>query len=68
MVESGLTFHEYPFLKELGLAEENFGCYRNGEWVGDGPWFTSHNPYNNKPIAKIKMASVENYEECIKGM
>ncbi len=24
---SELNFNKYPFLKELGLAEENLGCY-----------------------------------------
>jgi len=36
MVESGLTFNQYPFLKELGLSEDNLGCYRRGEWVAGG--------------------------------
>ncbi len=30
MVESALTFDKYPFLKELGLAAENDGCFYNG--------------------------------------
>lgn len=63
MVESNkLTFNEYPFLKELGLSEVNYGCYRNGEWVGSGEEYVSINPHNNKPIARIKTASKEEYE------
>jgi aldehyde dehydrogenase family 7 protein A1 len=65
MVESSLTFSEYPFLKELGLEEINLGVYKGGEWVGNGPEFTSVNPHNNKPIAKIKMGSTDDYEQCI---
>ena len=72
MVESNttanLTFNEFPFLKELGLQETNFGCYRNGEWSGNGGEVTSMNPHNNKPIAMIKLASAEEYEDCIRAM
>lgn len=57
MVEGALTFNQYPFLKELGLAEENLGCYRKGEWVANGNWITSYNPTNGKPIARVRMAS-----------
>ena len=63
-----LTFSQYPFLKELGLSEVNYGCYRNGEWVGGDEIWTSINPHNNKPIAKIRLATPQNYEECIKAM
>jgi hypothetical protein len=58
MVESSLTFNEYPFLKELGLEEVNYGVYHSGKWVGNGPEFTMTNPHNQKAVAKIKMASV----------
>jgi aldehyde dehydrogenase family 7 protein A1 len=67
-MESSLTFEQYPFLKELGLEEINYGVYRDGEWVGNGPEYTSVNPHNNKPIAKIRMGSEEDYESCIKAM
>jgi len=56
-----LTFSQYPFLKELGLTETNFGCYRNGEWVGHGDEVVSVNPHNNKAIAKIKLANAQDY-------
>jgi aldehyde dehydrogenase family 7 protein A1 len=71
MVSAGnntLNFAKYPFLKELGLSEQNLGCYRNGEWVGRGTTVTSVNPHNNEKVATIKTASLEDYEECIKGM
>jgi aldehyde dehydrogenase family 7 protein A1 len=68
MVESTLTYKDFPFLKELGIEEVNLGVYRNGEWVGNGPEYTAINPHNNKPIAKIKMASSQDYEECIQAM
>lgn len=57
MVESTLTFNDYPFLKELGLEEINLGVYHSGQWMGNGPEFVSVNPHNNKAIAKIKMGS-----------
>jgi len=62
-----LTYKDYPFLNELGLKEENFGVY-NGEWFGSGPIITSTNPSTGKPIARIKGASLEDYEACIKKM
>nr|AED87001.1 turgor pressure sensor [Stylonychia lemnae] len=68
MVEQSLTFKDYPFLKELGLAETNFGCYRKGEWVGHGDEIVSVNPHNNRPIAKIKLANGQDYQDCIKAM
>mmetsp|Transcript_13279 Transcript_13279/g.13077 ORF Transcript_13279/g.13077 Transcript_13279/m.13077 type:complete len:236 (-) Transcript_13279:867-1574(-) len=68
MVEQSLTFSKYPFLQELGLKEENHGVYRKGEWVGNGPTFTSVNPHNNQPIARIKMAAPQDYEDCITAM
>ena len=60
-MESSLTFHKYPFLKELGLTEMNLGCYRDGNWVGSGRDHTSYNPTTNEPIAKVKMASAQDY-------
>lgn len=67
-MESELTYKDFPFLKELGIEEVNLGAYRRGEWVGNGPEYIAKNPHNNKPIAKIKMASSNDYEDCIKAM
>lgn len=67
MVEQ-LNFSKYPFLRELGLSEVNHGCYRMGEWVGNGNEVTSLNPHNNEKVAKTKCASVANYQECITAM
>lgn len=64
---SGLTFHDYPFLKQLGLEEENLGVF-NGAWGGKGEWVTSVNPTTGKPIARIRQATPEEYEQCIKAM
>jgi len=55
-------------LKELGFCAVNPGCYRNGEWVGGGEEYTVLNPHNNKPIAKIRMASAQDYEDTLLAM
>eukprot|EP00455_Lapot_gusevi_P000820 TRINITY_DN1035_c0_g1_i1.p1 TRINITY_DN1035_c0_g1~~TRINITY_DN1035_c0_g1_i1.p1 ORF type:complete len:557 (+),score=229.22 TRINITY_DN1035_c0_g1_i1:69-1673(+) len=64
---SQLTFDKYPFLKELGLKPENDGVY-NGKWGGSGDWFTSVNPATNEPIARVRGATVEEYNACIAEM
>ena len=69
MVESSLiSFSEFPFLKELGLEEVNNGVYHSGAWVGSGPEYTSVNPHDNRPIARVRTGSTEDYESCIKAM
>jgi aldehyde dehydrogenase family 7 member A1 len=68
MESTKLTFNEYPFLKELGLQENNLGVYHSGAWCGSGEEAVSLNPANNKPIAKIKMGTKAEYEACIKAM
>lgn len=64
---SNLTFNKYPFLKELGLREENHGVF-NGKWCGSGPQITSYNPSTNEPIARVSTATVADYEETIAAM
>lgn len=67
-MESELTFDQYPFLKDLGLDKENLGCYYNGKFSGDGEVYTSYSPITNKPIARVRFASSQNYEDCIQAM
>ncbi|CAH7020775.1 alpha-aminoadipic semialdehyde dehydrogenase isoform X2 [Phodopus roborovskii] len=64
---STLLIHhpDYAWLQELGLSEENAGVY-NGNWRGGGQVITSYCPANNEPIARIRQASMEDYEETIK--
>jgi len=62
-----LTFHDYPFLKELGLEEDNLGCY-NGKWFANGKDIISVNPSNNKPIARVRGGTKEDYESCLSSM
>uniref|UniRef100_A0A8C9UQT2 aldehyde dehydrogenase (NAD(+)) n=1 Tax=Spermophilus dauricus TaxID=99837 RepID=A0A8C9UQT2_SPEDA len=56
---------QYTWLKELGLREENEGVY-NGSWGGQGEVITTYCPANNEPIARVRQASVADYEETIK--
>ncbi|XP_041105666.1 alpha-aminoadipic semialdehyde dehydrogenase-like [Polyodon spathula] len=56
---------KYSWLKELGLKEENDGVY-NGTWGGKGEVITSYCPANNEPIAKVRQATMQEYEESVK--
>ncbi|ELK11611.1 Alpha-aminoadipic semialdehyde dehydrogenase [Pteropus alecto] len=56
---------QYSWLKELGLREENEGVY-NGSWGGRGEVITTYCPANNEPIARVRQASVADYEESVK--
>jgi aldehyde dehydrogenase family 7 member A1 len=67
-MQAKLTYNKYPFLKELGLSEVNNGCYRRGEFVGEGPEIVSYNPHTNEPIAIVKTATVKQYNECVVSM
>eukprot|EP01133_Synstelium_polycarpum_P017755 gene17755-21178_t len=62
-----ITFNEYPFLKELGLTEENQGVF-NGKWGGKGDLIKCYNPTNGKVIAQVRGGTPEEYEETIKAM
>lgn len=62
-----LTYSEYPFLKELGLEEENQGVY-NGKWGGSGEFLTAISPATGKPIARVRQATPAEYESCVVAM
>jgi len=62
-----LTFADYPFLKDLGLEEENLGCF-NGKWGGSGPVITNYNPATGKPLATIRCTTEDEYEQTITEM
>ena len=66
--ESELTYSAYPFLKELGLEEVNDGSYADGQWIGGTEEHTSVSPHNNKPIAKVRLISKDQYEDIITAM
>ncbi|XP_060764651.1 alpha-aminoadipic semialdehyde dehydrogenase [Neoarius graeffei] len=56
---------KYSWLKELGLSEDNDGVY-NGTWGGKGEVVTSYCPANNEPIARVRQATMAEYEETVK--
>jgi aldehyde dehydrogenase family 7 protein A1 len=62
-----LSYSEYPFLKELGLEEENLGVY-NGKWSGSGEFLTCVSPTTAKPIARVRQATPEEYDQCVVAM
>ncbi len=64
---SVLSFDKYPFLRELGLEEDNLGVY-NGQWFGNGPVLTSVNPASGQPIARVTSGSMADYDACVKQM
>ncbi len=66
-LQSALTYAQYPFLKELGLKEENHGVF-DGKWFGNGPVFTSVNPATNEPIAKIRTGTRDDYKRVVAAM
>uniref|UniRef100_UPI003AAC436C alpha-aminoadipic semialdehyde dehydrogenase isoform X2 n=1 Tax=Centroberyx gerrardi TaxID=166262 RepID=UPI003AAC436C len=55
---------QYSWLKELGLSEDNHGVY-NGTWGGSGEVVTSYCPANNEPIARVRQATMAEYEETV---
>ncbi|XP_044131800.1 alpha-aminoadipic semialdehyde dehydrogenase [Bufo gargarizans] len=55
---------QYAWLKELGLKEENDGVY-NGAWGGKGEVVTSYCPASNSPIARVRQATLEEYNETV---
>ena len=61
---------QYPWLADLGISDVNHGCYRDGEWKSDqtGGESVSINPHNNKAIGKTYLASMNDYEACVKAM
>lgn len=67
MASEDLTFGDFPFLAELGIGAENQGVY-NGSWGGSGELLTSYNPANGKPIARVRQASIEDYEASLAAM
>uniref|UniRef100_A0A4W4G5W3 aldehyde dehydrogenase (NAD(+)) n=1 Tax=Electrophorus electricus TaxID=8005 RepID=A0A4W4G5W3_ELEEL len=55
---------KYTWLKELGLSEDNGGVF-NGTWGGKGEVVTSYCPANNEPIARVRQATMAEYEETV---
>eukprot|EP00742_Colponemidia_sp_Colp-10_P004347 GILJ01004639.1.p1 GENE.GILJ01004639.1~~GILJ01004639.1.p1 ORF type:complete len:535 (+),score=77.58 GILJ01004639.1:53-1657(+) len=64
---STLTFNRYPFLQEIALKETNDGCFGSIS-TGSGGLLTSLNPATNQPIAYVKKATAEDYDQCVRDM
>ncbi len=67
-MESTLDYEKYSFLKEIGIEQDNLGCFNGYEWCGSGKYTYSVSPATGRNIARIKFASEEEYESCIKNM
>ena len=44
------THLQFPFLKDLGIGEDNDGCFDGKKWSGSGEVVVSLNPTNGKVI------------------
>lgn len=53
-MEQEYTYKDFPFLKDLGIEEENHGCYDGKKWSGSGDVTVSMNPTNGRVINKTK--------------
>lgn len=53
MSQQDYEYSKHSFLKELGIEEENLGCF-NGEWFGNGDFISTYNPGTGMPIARIR--------------
>ena len=51
---------DYAWLKDLGLNVDNEGAF-DGAWGGKGEWIDTFCPTNGRPIARVRQASVDDY-------
>lgn len=57
----------YDFLKRLGIEDTNSGVYADKWLPGKGGEVTSYSPVDGKPIAKVTLATAEEYEDVVKA-
>lgn len=63
------SYDKYPFLKDLGIEKENLGAFYDGKWQSTGTEILkSINPATEEVISTTVSASVEDYENALKGM
>lgn len=67
-METELTHTQYDFLAKLGIGKDNAASYRRGVWKSGGDTYQTNNPHNNKKIANVQFANMEDYEDCMKAM
>src|SRR5262245_58523817 len=53
-------------LRKLGLGAENPGVFC-GEWIGGGKLLKGISPIDGKPLANVRMATLEQYERVIRA-
>jgi hypothetical protein len=53
-MEQEFTHSQFPFLKDLGIEEDNHGCYDGKKWSGTGETIIALNPTTGKVKYKIK--------------
>jgi aldehyde dehydrogenase family 7 protein A1 len=60
-----------PAHADLGIQASNPGVFGGpdvgGRWSGSGPVITSISPSNNKPIATVQEASLQDYQAALKA-
>ncbi|KYQ93194.1 aldehyde dehydrogenase [Tieghemostelium lacteum] len=61
------TYAQYPFLKELGIEEENPGVF-NGKWFANGDIIKCSNPTTGKVIATVRGGSSADYETVVQKL
>ncbi|KAL7078145.1 hypothetical protein ACQ4LE_002548 [Meloidogyne hapla] len=57
---------KYLFLKELGISELNYGVFDGQKWKSNGKIIDILCPSTNTPIAKVQLASEEDYQRVLK--
>eukprot|EP00053_Salpingoeca_punica_P008966 m.80123 g.80123 ORF g.80123 m.80123 type:complete len:535 (+) comp14825_c0_seq1:5573-7177(+) len=63
-VGSKTQFSKFPFLKELGLQEENQGVY-SGSWYANGTVTHSIDPRNGEVIASVRQGDLKDYKKAV---
>src|SRR5262245_53979748 len=53
-------------LRKLGLSAENSGVFC-GQWIGGGKLLKSISPIDGKPLASVRTATIEQYEQVIRA-
>mmetsp|Transcript_19598 Transcript_19598/g.55124 ORF Transcript_19598/g.55124 Transcript_19598/m.55124 type:complete len:534 (-) Transcript_19598:181-1782(-) len=63
------SFSKYPFLKELGIQEQdNPAVFDGEEWGGSGETVTSYDPSTGEAIATVRTGTVDDYNRCVERM
>ncbi len=57
----------HEFLSELGIRDDNPGTYADGWREPSGEWLESRSPHDGTVIARVAMATAEDYEASIQA-